>query len=89
MFIFRKNTSEIINADKEPVAIFLRPEDKKNITNMQADCNLYVAYPDSISDKDVEEWIVQLKAKVEELRHPIKKITPKDTHWDRVAKRNP
>ncbi len=50
--------NKIYDSENERVMIILSDGDKKNIQNMEPDCNKYCSYnTDDNSDEDIIEWM--------------------------------
>jgi hypothetical protein len=64
MIIYYRNEAGLtmrMNPEDMPVAIVLSDEDKKNITHIAPGNDTYCVYPDTLSWKDIKEWLAMVK----------------------------
>jgi len=49
--------NETYDPNNIPIMVILTDQDKENIKNMHKDKMKYIAYPDTISDEEIDTWI--------------------------------
>lgn len=52
-----KVKDKIYDGEKEPVMVILNEKDKENIKDMHPGCDRYCMFPDSYSEKDLDNFM--------------------------------
>lgn len=53
--------NHVYDSEDEAIAVILSEVDKKNISNMSKELNIYCDYPDSMSEKEIKDMLLEFK----------------------------